>query len=234
MPPIIYNRTHIDDIIVQQISVDTLLSYPIWNGNRFVDQERVKELKKKIKNINDLHFIYHAIKYNDESGEHIDIVDGQHRINVIKESIYNKNNFVLLVLKKVNNDDEAIEYFNKINNIKPQHFDDKKNIANSYISALIKEFPNSIRTNAHRPNLCVNKLREYILEYNVASVELDADKFVSLAKEQNEILLTKLNEKLQTYPEHSKRATIKKYISNKFALPFPDHLDWLKEIKLAA
>lgn len=236
MPPIIYDRSSIDKTVVQSISLNTLLSYPIWQGNRFLDEERVAELKRAVNSPNDLHYIYYAIKYTDDQGQtHIDIIDGQHRISVLKSMpiVFKDTHQVILILKTVENQEEAVDYFNKINNMKPQRCEDKKIVINSYIAALSKAFPRMLRSNTNRPYMSVEKLRDCLLAQNIATIELTPERFVSLAKQQNEIWLKKLQEKLDKFPDHSKKTTIIRCLDNKFALSFPEHFEWLKDVKLA-
>lgn len=228
--------TYRDGSQLYRVKVSKLIDIPIWNGNRILDNARVEDLKKTITNVQDFEDRYYAIQYIEDDKEIYRIIDGQHRIALIKSTLHDDFD-VLIIVKKVENESDVIEYFNKINNVKSQKWQEDKNlIINSYVSALEKVYPGLIKAHntCQRPYISSEKLREFIQLYQIVSSNLSPERFIELVKIQNKIELDKLRGFLVKYPRHREISIIQKCIDKNFALSYDkDLLCWMKQIKLA-
>jgi len=228
--------TYRDGSQLYRVKVSKLIEIPTWHGNRILDNARVEDLKKIITNVQDLEDRYYAIQYIEDDIEMYRIIDGQHRIALIKLTPHDDFD-VLIIVKKVENESDAIEYFNKINNVKSQKWQEDTNlIINSYVSALEKVYPGLIKAHntCQRPYISSKKLRQYIQLYKIVSSDLSPERFVDLVKIQNKIELEKLKGFLVKYPRHRDISVIQKCIDKKFALSYDkDLLCWMAQIKLA-
>lgn len=168
-------HTFHDGSVLRVMSVKELLTLPIWKGNRILDKEHVAKLKTAVgANIQKLDSGYRIVKYDEVSTdnewvEQSYIIDGQHRITVLREffsTAFCPPEFdVVVVERKVGSELEAIQYFNELNTVKPQSWNTDPNlIVNLYIAALEKRFnvkkKQLIRKGVvHRPYLSSDKLR---------------------------------------------------------------------------
>ena len=232
-------HTYMDKSTLNKISAKTLVSIPVWRGNRFIDLNHANQIKKDIgDNIQTLDSAnFHVVKYKDENTYQTYLVDGQHRQYVIRT--YFEENFcmpdfnVLVHEKTVEGESDAIEYFNTLNNVKPQQENDLKLLANKYIVALEKKFPKLIKPidkKTKRPFLSSNDLRK-VLEENG-----------TLLKQSPQIINTFIEKvdswnkkKIQEFDLRSAFIAIKdktileSCLEKKFVLAFDPKLPWIKE-----
>jgi len=226
-----------DKSILVKIKAKELIGIPVWKGNRFIDLEHAQRISSAIENVNNLDStVFRVVKYIDGTVEQKYLVDGQHRQHVIKKYYEDNylfpNNFDVLVHEKtVDSEADAIEYFNAINNVKPQQDNDPKMLANKYIVALEKEFRKLIRPEGKgtkRPFLSNDLLRKG-LEENA-----------SMLKQSNEFIkrfIERVNswnkKKIQEYElgliETKEQSVLKSCIEKKFILAFNVNLPWIKE-----
>ena len=159
-----------------------LIAIPVWKGNRILDVEHATEIQKKTIDIKHLDAGYRIIKYMEEMAgggmkEQSYLIDGQHRAHALREhflaTLCEPDFNVIVTEKQVASETEAIEYFNVINNVKPQHWrTDPAILVNQYIAELERRFNTKkmklIRQGATcRPFLSVDRLRE-VLRENIA------------------------------------------------------------------
>ena len=134
------------------MSALALIRIPIWKGNRIIDLEHVKNIKESIDyKAYLLDSGYKTIQYDeiDESNKPVKktyLIDGQHRISVVSdyfEHVQDTKDFLVTVTEiRVESEADAIEYFNKINNVKPIQFKEDPNlIVNKYLQRLINSYP---------------------------------------------------------------------------------------------
>ena len=164
------------------------------------------------------------------------LVDGQHRQEVIKK-YYEENyilpiNFdVLLHEKIVDSEAEAIEYFNAINNTKPQQDNDPKILTNKYILALEKHFVKLIRPEGKgtkRPFLSNDLLRTE-LQKN-ASMLKQSNEFVKRFIQRVDAWNKKrINDYDLGLIETKELSVLKSCIEKKFILAFDSKLPWIKD-----
>ena len=178
-PPL---HTFHDGSTLHKTTAKELLRIPIWKGNRILDTAHVADLQKAIgSRVELLDSGYHIVQYEELDAANKPILqsyilDGQHRSAVLKDHFDNticEPDFpVLITVKRVTDEEEAIAFFNAINKCKPQLWKvDLTLIVNKYLAALTKRFNGTkkallIRPGAtHRPYLSSDKLRDGLLLY---------------------------------------------------------------------
>ena len=135
-----------------KMSASALMRIPIWKGNRIIDLDHVKNIKESIDyKAYLLDSGYKTVQYDemDENNKPFKktyLIDGQHRISVVAdyfENVENSKDFSVTVTEiRVDSEADAIEYFNKINNVKPIQFKEDPNlIINKYLHRLIGSYP---------------------------------------------------------------------------------------------
>ena len=229
------------------MSTHDLLQIPVWKGNRILDMKHCEEIKRAIGN--DVRFLDHTpfrvvvYKEMDISNNLIEqkyLIDGQHRANAIK-AFTECNPFdhfnILVIEKYVDTEADAIDYFNTLNNVKPQYWKhDVSLLTNKYIFALEKEF-NKDKKNpfirkgiTKRPYMSSDKLREVLKENGdkLKQNQMAIDVFVLKVKNYNNKQLN-LFEAAQAYATDKKANYMETCIKKSFALAFDHSLPWVKE-----
>ena len=230
-------HTFSDKSTLQKIKAKELTGIQVWRGNRFIDLEHAERIKsavgERIESLDST--IFRLVKYMDGSIEQKFLVDGQHRQHVIKR-YYEENyilpiNFDVLVHEKfVESEAEAIEYFNAINNVKPQQDNDPKTLPNKYIIALEKKFPKLIRLegkSTKRPFLS-NELLRKVLEEN-ASLLRQSNEFVNRFVEKVQAWNKKMIPQYEISSTQKKDSVLDSCIKKGFVLAFDQKLPWIKE-----
>ena len=150
-------HTFLDGSVLRKIGVRELIHIPVWKGNRHIDLQHATQIQKEVgDNITVLDStIFRVVQYNDDGVQQTYLIDGQHRQYVLRK-YFEENMFmptfdVLVVEKKVEEESDAIEYFNTLNNVKPQFENDTKLLANKYINALLKVYNKTKGTSMIRP-----------------------------------------------------------------------------------
>lgn len=229
------------------MSAKTLISIPIWKGNRIKDMTHIKSLKETIgTDVRKFDKGYHIIKYKepDASGALIEqayIIDGQHRASVLddffKTYLCEPDFDVTFTEIHVENEAEAIAYFNKINNVKPIIIKEEPVlVVNRYLEQIVKKFPGTktmpLFRDKHtkRPFLETDRLRKSLLE-RIELLKIEPEVFSQNVFDMNsrivrdlEILVAqgKISEKDQSIAERS--------IELKFALAFDTKLNWIDKV----
>ena len=169
-------HTYYNGSKLYRMSARALTKIPIWKGNRIIDMYHVENIKNSIHhNIQLLDSGYKIIQYmeEDENDKLICksyLIDGQHRSSIVSEYFQLNNkaiDFIVTVTEiNVESEDEAIQYFNEINNVKPIQFEEDVNmILNRYLDKLMKSFPIKMkffRSSTKRPYLSIDKFREIL------------------------------------------------------------------------
>ena len=233
--------TYSDGSKLYKMSALTLCRIPIWKGNRIIDLEHVKNIQESINsNVGLLDSGYKTIQYDevDESDKPIKktyLIDGQHRISVVSnyfENIKDAKDFEITVTEiRVDSELEAIQYFNKINNVKPIQFKEDPNlIVNKYLLRLIASFPvksKLFRNGAtKRPYLSVDKFRETLIKKVDNLKKISIEKFIKECKTANMQIIQELE--IRSLNEKEKEIKIiKKILEIEFALAWDDKYKWL-------
>jgi hypothetical protein len=228
------------------MSASALMRIPIWKGNRIIDLEHVKNIKESIDY--KAYFLdsgYKTVQYDemDENNKPVKktyLIDGQHRISVVIdyfENIQDAKDFSVTVTEiRVDSEADAIEYFNKINNVKPIQFKEDPNlIINKYLQRLIGSYPvksKLFRTGAtKRPYLSVDKFREALLKRVDNLKKISIEKFIKECKTTN----TKIIQELEIRSLNDKEKELKiitKILELDFGLAWDDKFKWLDNILL--
>lgn len=233
-----------DGSILKIITSRELVALPIWKGQRILDKTHSDNIKLSVgNNIQSLDSGYSIVKYKEETADGNTIVssyliDGQHRASVIrdyyKETICEPDFNITVVEKEVETESDAIEYFNKINNVKAQQWRmDPNLIINKYINALEKTYNKNkkcllIRNTTLRPYLSSEKLRDTfnnntkLLKNNNESIT----KFINNVIKYNKELITKFS--LDLIQEDIKENKLKqRALDINFALAYDTKLKWI-------
>ena len=238
-------HTYSDGSKLYKMSASLLTRIPIWKGNRIIDYDHVKNIKESAK-ANLLDSGYKIIRYNEMDDEKpinkSFIIDGQHRISVVKDYLesktiedeyfeHPKKDFQITVTEIcVDSEADAIEYFKKINNVKSIQFQEDPNlIMNEYILKLDESFPKKFRDITKRPYVSLDKFRE-ALKLRIHSLKkVPVDNFVKECKLMN----TKIIEDLKIKSLNNKDKELKimnRMIQINFALAWDDKFKWLDTI----
>ena len=184
-----------------------LLQIPIWKGNRIIDRHHVATIQRSLQgNITLLDSGYKTIQYTEYDASNAPIkttyiIDGQHRISVVSDYFEAHPDapdfFVTVTQLKVESEADVIDYFNKINTVKPIQFEEDKNlILNKYIQALCRKYNGGmtlIRAGAtKRPYLSVDKLREALMKRYAELKHIPVDKFVLFCQEANQQMIAQM------------------------------------------
>lgn len=232
-------HTFQDDSKLYKINVRELLAIPVWRGNRHIDIVHAESLRKEIgSNISFLDAsIFRTIRYNEDGIDQKYLIDGQHRRYVLQK--YFEENLsvpdfeIILIEKTVDDESGAIEYFNVLNNVKPQHESDTKLMANKYICELEKTFNTNKKSlfirppgkNTKRPYLSSDVLRK---ELEVHSNQLKQSpryiaQFIQKVQEWN---IKKVIEYTNT---ESNEKVLKSCLEKNFMLAYDTKLSWVGE-----
>ena len=237
-----------DGSIIKLMSAKELISIPVWKGNRILDKEHASKIKEAIGNdINRLDSGYTIIKYNEETSDgrlvlSSYLIDGQHRAHVVRD-YYNSTicepDFQLTITEKfVESESDAIEYFNSINNTKPQHWKTDPNLLiNNYIRALETHFNKGkkikfIRSDAtKRPYLSVTSLRD-AFNNNIDHLKYtqnDVQKFIQRVDNFNKNTIERLRiELLESNVRDEKMK--ERIIDLEFSLAYDTKIKWVNEL----
>lgn len=227
-----------------KMSALTLIRIPIWKGNRIIDLEHVKNIQETIEDKGYLldsgykTVQYEEVDENNKSIRKTYIIDGQHRISVVSdyfENIPDAKDFLVTITEiKVDSELEAIEYFNKINNVKPIQFKQDPNlIVNKYLQRLISSYPIKSKLFRNgmtkRPYLSIDKIREALIKKVDNLKKISIEKFIKECKNIN----TKTIQELEIRSLNEKDKEIKiilKIIELNFSLAWDDKFKWLDTI----
>ena len=237
-------HTYSDGSKLYKMSALALTRIPIWKGNRIIDLNHVNNIKKSIESkATLLDSGYKIIQYDelDEKEKSIKktyLIDGQHRITVVSDYFDNKQDakdFPVTVTEiKLESELEAIEYFNKINNVKPIKFEEDPNlIVNKYIQQLNIAYLSKqklLRTGiTKRPYLSIDKFREVLIKKVDKLKQISVDNFVHECKLINSKLIQELE--IRALNEKDKEIKIiNRILEFKFALAWDEKFKWLDQI----
>lgn len=208
-----------------------LAGLPVWRGNRVFDQTHANKIYASVAgDVSQLSMNPYRIvdvKQDDNSTARY-IIDGQHRVSLLKkhfDSIGAEDFTVMVAINKVDNEDDVIAMFRKVNMTKSIEWrEDPVLLANRLIEALMKAVNTDkkrplIRSAATRkPYLSADKLREALL---LSKKMLDASPhdFVAKALQANDALLGSLDPKKPS--EHDA-------VILRFALGLDEKFTWLR------
>jgi hypothetical protein len=233
-----------DGSVLKIISSKELITIPVWKGNRIIDLDHVKTIHDAITDIQFLDSGYRIIHIEEENtfgktSMQSYLIDGQHRAHILREhyktTLCEPEFDVVVIEKTVTSETEAIEFFNQINNVKPQQWKSEPAILiQPYIKELEKCFNTKIKLirpgNTCRPYLSIDKVRDILLKYS-DNLSQSPSKITEFGK-----LIISINEKLlQEAPikilENTKDTKLyEKAMNMKFMLAIEPKLTWLINI----
>ena len=241
-PPPRLTHLHIfsDKSILRKLSARDLCKVPIWQGNRILNDEHKKQIATSLDSIRSLDLKpFHLVTYpcEDENGvEEIKtfIVDGQHRVTILKEAFYNNpdvENFDVLVVEKAcASQADVTAYFKLLNMTRAIEWkDDPVMLAAPYVNLFEatfnknkKEKEKLVRTGAtKRPYMSIDKLREIIVKRITEVTKHTPQEFVERAVETNRGWI----EDASKCPNKDKN--LERAILLKFMLPQDDKFTWV-------
>lgn len=175
-----------DGSILYKMSAKELVTISTWHGNRIVDQTHIQNLKRssghpKQFDIKPFHIVrYNADQEDGTQKEETCIVDGQHRLEIIKsyfdaqEDPFAETDFTLLVIEKYCADEQEVQkYFKILNTTKSIEWnEDPRLVANRYVEALCNKFNTKKRQlirngKTRRPYLSLEMLRDQMVARRV-------------------------------------------------------------------
>ena len=231
--------TFSDGSTLNKIKAKELANIPVWKGNRFIDVAHANQIRAaigdKIQSLDST--IFRTVKYKDGDVEQCFLVDGQHRQYILKR-FYEQNvlfapNFDVLVIEKgVETEADAIEYFNILNNVKPQQDYDPKLLANKYILALSKHFKGHIKPEGKatkRPFLSADNLRN-ALQAHAPMLKQSTEAvaaFVARVEAWNKRKIAEYEIGSILIPAKEK-SVLDTCLDKKFVLAFQQSLPWVK------
>jgi len=234
-----------DGSVLKIITSRELVAIPIWKGQRILDNQHASMIKSSIgENINILDSGYSIIKYKEENADgkvvlSSYLIDGQHRASVIRDfyssTICEPDFNVTVTEYTVDSESDAIEYFNKINNVKAQQWKmDPNLLINKYIHEIEKAFNTNKKcllirpTSTTRPYMSSSTLREVLKEnkHHLKNNKSDVEKFVDMVKQHNITLINEFT--LAISQPNSKDSTLKeRAIGVNFALAYHTKMKWV-------
>ncbi len=200
-PPRQFLFTFSDDSVLRKMSARDLAKLRIWKGNRILNPEHKQSIASSLKNgvkgldLKPFHIVTYPVEEDGDEEICSFVVDGQHRLSIIKES-ETQDFDVLVIEKKCKSESEVIQYFKLLNHTRAIEWkEDPVLVANTYIKALEEAFntgkEKKLRMKAtHRPYLYIEYLREELIKRKVGHSGKTPAQFVEYAKIKNEEFLT--------------------------------------------
>lgn len=181
--------------------------FPIWKGNRVLDQSHVADIQAGVEeNIQSLDtnpfriaLIVDGLDFNSERY----IIDGQHR-SIVLQNYFAKNptapDFqVMVAIREFEREEDIIRYFRILNNTRAiQWKEDPVLVANLYIQALAREFNRDRRRlllrpgRTVRPFMALDKLRDALVARHAHEWIKSPEDFVAMARRRNQEALENL------------------------------------------
>ena len=242
-PPPKATHLHVfsDKSVLRKMSARDLCKIPIWQGNRILNEEHKKEIANTIESIRSLDLKpFHLVTYpcEDENGrEEIKtfVVDGQHRVSILKDKFLADNltteNFDVLVVEKACiSQAEVTAYFKLLNTTRAIEWkEDPVMLAAPYVALFEttfnknkKEKEKLVRTGAtKRPYLSIDKLRDAIVKNIIQITQRTPQEFVESTVAKNKEWL----EDAARYNEKDK--SLERAILLQFILPQDEKFTWL-------
>ena len=183
-----------------------LSAIEIWKGNRVIDEDHVSKLEQSLKdNIKHINLNpFRIVVVPEDDGIVRYIVDGQHRVKILKQYFMNpeaEDFDVIVIEKECSNEAEIIELFKLINTTRSiQWKEDPVLVANKYVDAFVKHFnvdpkkPVVKSGKTVRPFMSVDKLRDALISKHVVDWKTTPSEFVENAHHVNLSLLPQLLE----------------------------------------
>jgi HrpA-like RNA helicase len=241
--------TFYDTSLLYNTGAKELVAIPVWKGNRILDTAHAESIRKAVgEEVRQLDSGYRIIQYEelDAAGHTVFqryLIDGQHRREVLRryfeEHLCEPDFPVLVTVKQVANESEAIAYFNALNHCKPQEWRlDPNLLLNMYVDALVKRWGSDKKHKflragtTRRPYLSVDALRQALRQHIeiLKQTEDAVTAFVKAVEAWNEKEVRAAQLRLATIEEKEKEAgTLERCIEVGFMLAFDGKFRWISE-----
>ena len=165
------------------ISAKWIVAAPIWEANRVMDEKHVEDLEKSITNPKEIQGLFSVVEFVDEDTKKPirKIIDGQHRREVLRryfERVPDAPDFKVLTRRyQINEHDDAVSIFQKINHAKPMVYrGSPSERLHECVRALTRQFLSEktngsliqlIRPGCNRPFLNTANLEDALKRYKV-------------------------------------------------------------------
>ena len=107
--------------IWKKMPASRLIVIPVWKGNRIVDENHTARINNSLSSIQELSISpYRTVLVKEDGIEHRYIIDGQHRVQILKRYFADPNaeDFNVLINEQECFDESSIiEYFKVINRL---------------------------------------------------------------------------------------------------------------------
>ena len=217
-----------DGSILKKTTIQSLLKVPNWKGNRILDERHASKLGELIEDKRMLDKGYFVIVIDETDARGMPtpqryIVDGQHRLSILRETFMLGDFPVTVTEKHVSSETEAIEYFNSINSSKPiQWEEDPMMVVNRFLFALEREFNVGLKksdllirnSKTVRPFLCIDDIRQALVPIVDRLKGMKPAEFAANVRAWNKRRLTDLELAVSQTPD----SMSEKCIARKFAL----------------
>lgn len=226
-----------DRSILRKTTARDLCKIPIWHGNRILNEDHKKQIADRIEGLKSLDLKpFHLVTYpcEDENGaEEIKtfIVDGQHRVTILKEAFYANpvtENFDLLVVEKAcTSQADVTAYFKLLNTTRAIEWkEDPVMLAGPYVNIFEATFNKNktklVRSGAtKRPYMSLDKLREAIIKRIDLVTKRTPQEFIEHVVARNAEWLVDA----RAHPDKDKN--LEKAILLEFILPQDDKFTWI-------
>jgi hypothetical protein len=214
--------------MLKKTTIQALLKVPNWKGNRILDEGHAERLASSIDKMESLDKGYFVIVIEelDVTGKNTEqryIVDGQHRLSILRKTFMLGDFPVTVTEKHVASEGEAIEYFNSINSSKPIHWEeDPMMVVNRFLVAVEKEFNVGLKkgdllirsSKTVRPFLCIEDIRRALVPLVARLKTTKPSEFATKVRAWNTSQLIKLEVEVSQKPD----GMMEKCIARKFAL----------------
>jgi hypothetical protein len=187
----------------------------IWEGNRNIMEDHVKDIQQSlgehVEYLNQTIFRVATVVTDDGRVRNY-VVDGQHRVKVLKEYFDTHpiaNDFdILVAVKKFDSEKEIIQHFQNLNRTRAIEWKEDPNIiANKYIEALLTEFQPPVKKNGkpiieffrfgrtRKPYISIELVRQTLISKYDGRWTMTPDQFVEQVHHHNVKLYQKISEK---------------------------------------
>lgn len=208
-------HTFSDGSLLRKMPARDLCKIPIWHGNRIMNEEHKKEIAQALGprgaaalDLKPFHVVTYPCYDEDESEEiKTFIVDGQHRVSILKEHLQANSESlgfdVLVVEKSCASETEVIQYFKLLNTTRAIEWkEDPRIAANRFVAAFEAAFNKGRKqkdllvrgANTHRPYLSVDRLRDELIRQRVAANGKAPEEFVEFCIRKNTELVELISE----------------------------------------
>lgn len=217
-----------DGSVLKEYSARALCHVENWNGNRLQDDNHIARISNSLDSIQDLDKqLYTVVLITVDGQERIFVIDGQHRIAVLKryfQALDVEDFQVLVVEVRCSDESEIIQRFKLLNQTKAIHWrEDPVMIANMFVDVLCKEFNKNPKKplikpgKTNKPYLSSDRLRQALIQRSVVNWRMTPQEFALRCREINDQKIEDLEDSTTT----NKRAR-----EMKFALGIMDDFEW--------